>query len=88
MFTARKKISKDKGQEPDSFEESVAQVHTVADSMNATDLGGSQESALFSSKAVVLNSACVAPHWRSADYRPVHSLCSSSHACTLQSANW
>lgn len=26
MFTARKKISKDKGQEPDSFEESVAQV--------------------------------------------------------------
>lgn len=26
MFTARKKIAKEKGQEPDSFEESVAQV--------------------------------------------------------------
>lgn len=29
MFTARKKISKDKGQEPDGFEESVAQVLLV-----------------------------------------------------------
>lgn len=26
MFTARKKIAKEKGQEPDSFEEQVAQV--------------------------------------------------------------
>lgn len=30
MFTARKKIAKEKGQEPDSFEESVAQVQTNA----------------------------------------------------------
>ena len=28
MFTARKKIAKEKGAEPDVFEESVAQVHT------------------------------------------------------------
>lgn len=27
MFTARKKIAKEKGAEPDVFEESVAQVH-------------------------------------------------------------
>jgi hypothetical protein len=30
MFTARKKIAKEKGQEPDSFEEQVAQVLLTA----------------------------------------------------------
>ena len=30
MFTARKKIAKEKGAEPDAFEESVAQVPPLA----------------------------------------------------------
>lgn len=38
MFTARKKISKDKGQEPDSFEETVAQVLNVLRHLCAASL--------------------------------------------------
>ena len=37
MFTARKKIAKEKGQEPDSFEEQVAQVLlTVTEQIRST----------------------------------------------------
>ncbi len=41
MFTARKKIAKDKGAEPDAFEESVAQV-CVALVQGTTVFWGSQ----------------------------------------------
>lgn len=37
MFTARKKIAKEKGQEPDSFEEQVAQVLLTATDQQHTE---------------------------------------------------
>jgi hypothetical protein len=39
MFTARRKIQKEKGQEPDEFEESVAQVCLLRRPRNFTSAG-------------------------------------------------
>jgi len=40
MFTARKKIAKDKGVEPDEFEESVAQVRSERTLVQALEESG------------------------------------------------
>jgi hypothetical protein len=69
MFTARRKIQKEKGQEPDEFEESVAQVCLLCRSRNFASAGDwcsvdgetrvSPIAAPFTGHSVVVLSSCI-----------------------------
>lgn len=63
MFTARKKIAKEKGQEPDSFEESVAQVPLIRSSVHTQSQQHEKSCTEHKSVAELQQLSYSALHW-------------------------